>query len=365
MKFVLRIAIWLYVATLSYDALAHQIFLSSARVTQNPDRQIAVEVKAEGADLQKVFNIPLTIRGGIVNPHVLAKHKTKITEYLMSNLAVANGEGDSCELVSQKSYEQFQAVSLDTKWDCKKVEGELFYQTSLFFDLSPNAGQLVFITGMKNKTPPLLNVKTPKISITVAPPAFMETVTRFVASGIEHIFLGYDHIAFLIALLLWARRIWPVIKVVTAFTIAHTITLTLATLDVVALPSVFVEGAIAATIIYVAAENFFHREIEKRWFVTFVLGLVHGFGFASVLKKFGLPEDGLVTALATFNIGVEIGQIAIVGICLPIILAIDRFVVRNAPYGPVKRRNPIFVYISSTIILMLGLYWFVDRVFLS
>tara|TARA_B100000315_G_scaffold65222_1_gene59191 strand:- start:1764 stop:2825 length:1062 start_codon:yes stop_codon:yes gene_type:complete len=345
------------------DAIAHQVFLSSARITENPDRQVSVELRVEGSDLEKVFKVPLTIRGGIVNPHELAKHRSKITDYLMVKMAVANGAGDSCRFASKSSHEYFNAVLLETKWDCKKTAGELFYHTSLFFDESPTAGQLVFITGMKQKTPPLLNAKTPKISITGRPPTFMETTTRFVASGIEHIFIGFDHIAFLVALLLWARRIWSVVKVVTAFTIAHTITLTLATLDIVTLPSSFVEAAIAGTIIYVAAENFFRREVETRWLVTFILGLVHGFGFASVLKNFGLPDNALVTALAMFNVGVEIGQIAIVGICLPIILTVDYVIVRNAPNAPNNRRNPAFVYLASGGILLLGVYWFVERVF--
>ncbi len=346
---------------ISFDAVAHQVFLSSVRLAENPaqlsDRLISVENRVDGEDLAKVFKIPLTIRGGIVNPAILETHKDKISKYLMSKMAVANAEGDSCSLTSQNLHEEFNTVVLATQWDCKKTEGELFYLTSLFFDESANAGQLVFIKGMKNNTPPLLNAKTPKISITGAPPTFLETTTRFIASGIEHIFLGYDHIAFLIALLLWARRLSSVIKIVSAFTVAHTITLSLATLDVVNLPVLFVESAIAATIIYVAAENFFRREVENRWPLTFFLGLVHGFGFANVLKEFGLPENNIATALAMFNVGVEIGQIAVVGICLPIIFAIDHLVVRNALNAPNNRRNPIFVYLASGIILLLGIYW--------
>jgi hydrogenase/urease accessory protein HupE len=360
-----HLSLLLFLIVAPINAIAHQIFLSSVRIAENSGRQIDVELKVEGSDLEKVFEIPLTIRGGIVNPHVLETNKLKLTEYLMAKFEVSNPEGDSCHLVSKETESFFQGVALTTKWNCGKVEGELFYQTSLFFDLAPNAGQLVFIKDMKNKTPPLLNSKTPKISITGPPPTFLETTTRFVASGIEHIFLGYDHIAFLIALLLWTRRLISVVKIVTSFTVAHTITLSLATLDIVTLPALFVEGAIAATIIYVAAENFFRRDSDQRWLLTFFLGLVHGFGFASVLKEFGLPENAVITALAMFNIGVEIGQIAIVGICLPIILVVDQLIVRNAPNASNNYRNPVFVYFASGIILLLGIYWFITRVFLT
>jgi hydrogenase/urease accessory protein HupE len=361
MKMLWRCAVWMLFLALPLDAMAHQVFLSSARITENPGRQISVELSVEGTDLEKVFEVPLTIRGGIVNPHELAKHQPKIVDYLMARMAVANSAGDSCHFMSKKTQESYNAVLLVTKWDCQKTAGELFYQTSLFFDESSTAGQLVFIKGMKNKTPPLLNAKTPKISITGPPPTFMETTKRFIAAGIEHIFIGFDHIAFLVALLLWARRLWSVIKIITAFTVAHTITLTLATLDIVTLPSVFVEAAIAASIIYVAAENFYRRDIEKRWPITFLFGLVHGFGFASVLKDFGLPDNALVTALAMFNVGVEIGQIAIVGIALPIILTVDHLIVRNAPNAPNIRRNPIFIYFASGGILLLGAYWLIER----
>ena len=116
---------------------------------------------------------------------------------------------------------------------------------------------------------------------------------RYLVTGIEHIFLGYDHIAFLVAIVLWARRLVPVIKVVTAFTIAHSITLSLAALQIVVIPSTIVEPAIAASIFFVAVENFFSRNVDGRWRVTFTFGLIHGFGFAGALREMGLPAKRL------------------------------------------------------------------------
>lgn len=360
---------WLIIAiilsALSTEVIAHQVFLSSAKIAKNPGRQVSVDLKVGADDLKVALDIPLTIRGGAINSLTLIENKKAVSDYLIANIAIANGKGDGCALRGQEMKTVDQGVALNTKWDCAKIAGELFYQTSLFFDLDAAAGQLVNIKGMTNKTPPLLNARTPKISLTGTPPTFMETTTRFIASGIEHIFIGYDHIAFLIALLLWARHILSVIKVITAFTIAHTITLSLATLEIITLPTIFVEGAIAATIVFVAAENFFRRDVAKRWPLTFFLGLIHGFGFASVLKNFGLPENALVTALAMFNIGVEIGQIAIIGICLPVILGIDHLIIRNKPTAPDYRRNPVFVYLASGIIILLGIYWFIERVIIT
>ena len=172
-----------------------------------------------------------------------------------------------------------------------------------FVERDPLAIQNVMVLAGDDAHQDMLNAKHDTVALTDAPPASLLSVFgRYVGSGVEHIFIGYDHIAFLIALLLWARKLWPVVKVVTAFTVAHSITLALAVLDVVTLPSSLVEPMIAASIVWVAAENFFSKRIAGRWKVTFLLGLVHGFGFAGVLREFGLPSDALGLALAGFNI---------------------------------------------------------------
>jgi hypothetical protein len=170
--------------------------------------------------------------------------------------------------------------------------------------------------------------------------------------------LGYDHIAFLIAIVLWANRLFPVIKIVTAFTIAHSITLSLAALGIVVVPSAIVEPAIAASIVFVALENFVSDDIERRWRVTFAFGLIHGFGFASALKEVGLPPNVVSIALASFNIGVEIGQIAIVSIVIPLLIGLDRLL---AGRGGKPARAAAVVYALSALIAMLGSYWFITR----
>src|SRR6516225_1092509 len=159
----------------------------------------------------------------------------------------------------------------------------------------------------------------------------------------EHIFLGYDHIAFLVAIVLWAQRLWPVIKLVTAFTVAHSITLSLAALQIVVIPSAIVEPAIAASIVYVAIENFFSCNVERRWRDTFAFGLIHGFGFASALQEFGLPRGAVVPALGSFNIGVEVGQVEIVSLVIPLLIGIDWLIatMRDVP----QKRTAGLVYV--------------------
>jgi HupE / UreJ protein len=164
----------------------------------------------------------------------------------------------------------------------------------------------------------------------------------YLREGVWHIWIGLDHILFLLSLLLpsvliWqaaARRwepvarfgeaFWGVVKVVTAFTVAHSITLTLAVLGVIELPSRLVESVIAASVVAAALNNVWPRVLGRLWMVAFGFGLVHGFGFASVLADLGLPSDALALALLGFNVGVELGQLAIVVLFLPLAFALRR-----------------------------------------
>jgi hydrogenase/urease accessory protein HupE len=148
----------------------------------------------------------------------------------------------------------------------------------------------------------------------------------FFRLGVEHILTGYDHILFLLALILRGGSLGSLIGIVTAFTIAHSITLALAVLGVVVIPSWFVEPVIALSIAYVALENIFRRNApSRRWAVSFVFGLVHGFGFAGALLELGLPPSGLVGSLLFFNLGVEAGQAMIVAVLFPILVWLCRF----------------------------------------
>jgi hypothetical protein len=160
----------------------------------------------------------------------------------------------------------------------------------------------------------------------------------YVRHGIWHIWIGFDHILFLVSLLLPAVLVrkadgWQaaqdfrsagldVLKIVTAFTLAHSITLSLAALGMVSLPSRWVESAIAASVAIAAANNLVPVVRGKRWLAAFIFGLVHGFGFASVLADLGLPRGSLAAALVGFNAGVEIGQLAIVAAVLPLAYAL-------------------------------------------
>lgn len=190
---------------------------------------------------------------------------------------------------------------------------------------------------------------------------------QYLKEGIWHIWMGYDHILFLLSLLLpavllrqssqWlpAEQFRPVlievVKIVTAFTVAHSITLSLATLDIITLPSRWVESAIAASVIVPALNNVYPMIIKKLWLVAFVFGLVHGLGFANVLKDLGLPQNMLLLTLLAFNLGVEAGQLAIVCGFLPM-----AFWLRQTWWY-----NKLILSAGSVCIALIALTWMLER----
>ena len=183
-----------------------------------------------------------------------------------------------------------------------------------------------------------------------------------------HIWIGFDHILFLLSLLLpavlfWQRPRWlpvatlrvavvDVLKIVTAFTVAHSITLSLAALGFVSLPSRWVESAIAASVVLAALNNLYPVVQGRRWAVAFGFGLIHGFGFASVLADLGLPQGALALALLGFNLGVELGQMAIVAVFLPL-----AFALRRTDFY----RWGVFTA-GSLVIVLLAMVWLAERV---
>ena len=180
----------------------------------------------------------------------------------------------------------------------------------------------------------------------------------FLLMGVKHIWTGYDHLMFLFALLLVCDNFKAAIQVVTCFTVAHSITLALATLNLVWVSSRVVEPSIAASIIYVGSENFIRSEgLKGRWLITFLFGLVHGLGFASELRDMGVISNttDVAVPLVSFNLGVEAGQIAIAGVLLPLIWRVRRWELF------LKRGVPV----CSAVVAAMGGYWLIQRLWFN
>jgi hydrogenase/urease accessory protein HupE len=342
-------------------AQGHQVNLSTARVMLDSDHSVSVEVGLKGSDADRLAGTRIfDAKRDQVDPALVEASAAPIIAYVTAHIEVTGGDGRPCVQGAATLVSDGDGVIFRNRFSCRDVGGDIVYRSTVLTDTDPAARQVVLIGEGDSAPQALLDAADTTVTLSAPAPSLLSTVERYLVTGIEHIFLGYDHIAFLVAVVLWARRLVPVIKIVTAFTVAHSITLSLAALNVVVVPSAIVEPAIAASIVYVAMENFFTSNIDRRWRITFAFGLVHGFGFAGALREVGLPTNAVITALAAFNIGVEIGQVAIVSIVVPALIALDRLI---AVESAKPARASTLVYALSALITVLGGYWFFSRVF--
>jgi hydrogenase/urease accessory protein HupE len=201
-------------------------------------------------------------------------------------------------------------------------------------------------------------VQMPRTNASIAALVAARSFASFLSLGAKHILTGYDHLLFLLGLLVVARGFVSALTIITSFTIAHSITLAMATLHLVQIPSRIVEPLIAASIVFVGIENLLRGDIpQARRLVTFGFGLIHGFGFASALHEAGIGSGtgGIVLPLLPFNLGVEFGQIIVAAAALPIIWKL--------------RENPMFIArwapACSAAVVLLGSFWFVQRVWIA
>ena len=181
------------------------------------------------------------------------------------------------------------------------------------------------------------------------------TIQRFLPLGVHHILTGADHLLFLVGLLLLGGSVRQLLIVVTAFTLAHSVTLSLAALDVFSPPATIVEPAIALSIVWVGADNLLvGGGRDMRAWIAFAFGLIHGFGFAGILRAMELPSRGVAWALVSFNVGVEIGQLVVVIVAALVLAALRS---RSEVAG---RR---LAWAGSVVVIAVGGFWFVQRVF--
>jgi hydrogenase/urease accessory protein HupE len=246
-------------------------------------------------------------------------------------------------------------VKLIYTW--KEAPKNLFIEYNLFLPGVSTASCLAtilqdgstqtFVFTPENRTLKLESGRTP----------FWSQVGSFIILGFEHILTGYDHLLFLLALLALGGSFGYLLKVVSAFTVAHSITLTLATLDIISLPPRLIESVIALSIAYVAAENLWRNREQAerwRWALTFVFGLVHGMGFAGILQEMAIPKTSLVTSLVSFNIGVELGQLAFMSLAFLVLAFFKRW-----------SWDKGIRYSASLTAIAAGMYWFIQRAFLG
>lgn len=350
------------------------------------DSYLSISLPAQGSELQGQWGIALRDLEHAVGVDVdgdaaitwreLKSRQQDLAAYVFSRLSIEGveaGEQNSCpiqfeQLLTDQHVDGGYAV-LRFSADCASRPTQLAVKYSLLFDVDPDHRGLLDVGADGGNQAAVLSRSQPAVTISLGAAQPWRQFRSFVAEGVWHILHGYDHVLFLLTLLLpavviyrqgrWEPRhslresVVDVAKVVTAFTVAHSITLSLAVLGWVNVPSRIVEAAIAITVVLGALNNLVPIVTQRRWLVALVFGLIHGLGFASVLGDLGLERGNLALALLGFNVGVEIGQLAIVLVLVPL-----AYWLRATLF---YRR--VFMPAGAAAIGGVAAYWFVIRAF--
>lgn len=279
---------------------------------------------------------------GTVSDEELAAHQDAILQFVLPHLKVqTDGVERHVRVTGRKMESHLNGVYVGLPFVLEDQNGTpeaLQVSCNLFYDLNPKFLNRVSVEFNGQQRTINLIAEAPTQTFEFSKPDVAHQFFVFVREGVWHIWSGFDHILFLLALLLpsvlWRREnSWQpvgefrralinVLKVVTAFTVAHSITLSLATLGLVHLPSRLTESCIAASVVIAAANNIYPLFTKREWMVAFGFGLIHGFGFASGLSDMGITRANLAVTVLAFNLGVEAGQLAIVSAFLPIAYAL-------------------------------------------
>ena len=365
------------VSTLLGSSLAMAHSSSNSYLTLSaPEGQLTLRADLHLRDVDLIFDLD-TDRDGQVSWGETQKRSAELVSWLDQGLQLS-AAGQKCDLgqADVQASEHADGTYLSTQWtpncpgmaDLNRVNlvlryGLMFEQDSLHRGLMK-----VDLPGFQSSA--LLSPERPEAQVSLADSSALRVFGRYIIEGVWHIWIGIDHIVFLLSLLVLAplqasrQRItqWSaaqqarpvvldVLAVVTAFTLAHSITLGLTVMEWLVPPPDLVEPAIAVSVVLAALNNLLGVNSLKRWRLAFVFGLVHGFGFASVLLDLGLPASALVAALGGFNVGVELGQLAIVLTFLPV-----AWLLRHTRFY-----RWVVVTGGSAAIVVLGIFWTLDR----
>jgi hypothetical protein len=371
------LALWGFMAVWlgSGSALAHSSS-NSYLTLSSPQGQLSLRADLHLRDVDLVFDLDAD-RDGQLTWGEIRMRSAELASWLDQGLQLRAAD-QKCSLgkADVQASQHADGMYVSALWtpscpgisDLSRVNLTLRYGL-MFEQDSLHRGLLkVDLPGLQSSA--LLSPERPEAQVSLADSRAWRVFGRYIVEGVWHIWIGIDHIVFLLSLLVLAplqpsrQRItqWPaaqqarpvlldVLAVVTAFTLAHSITLGLTVLEWLTPPADLVEPAIALSVVLAALNNLLGVNSLKRWRLAFVFGLVHGFGFASVLLDLGLPASALLAALGGFNLGVELGQLAIVGVFLPVAWLLRR----------TRLYRWVVVAGGSAAVVVLGLFWTLER----
>jgi hypothetical protein len=334
------------------------------------DSSVRVQWDIALRDLEYAIGIDAN-EDGVITWEELQARQDAIAAYALARLAIS-ADGRPCPagpVEHQVDRHSDGAYAVLRFAAACAVPGTLEAAYALFFDLDPLHRGLVRLESRGETRSLIFSPEQPRKRLSLAERSALRQFLDFAREGVWHIWIGFDHVLFLLSLLLpavltrqggrWValhgfrQALWKTFVIVTAFTLAHSLTLSLAALEVLTLPSRWVESAIAASVVLAALNNVYPLLERRLWMIAFLFGLIHGFGFASVLKDLGLPRESLLLALVSFNLGVEAGQLAIVTALMPV-----AFALRQSWF---YRRLTLAA--GSLVIVAVACVWFVERAF--
>jgi hypothetical protein len=338
------LAFLFFLALSAPQAWAHKTSLAHLAVEGR--ERAAVSLSLSAHDLAAALGLAADPSAPVPFAEIEASRK-RIEEYLDARLALRLGErpclpGD----MRIEELRKGEELRIHRLFACPPGAGSLAISYRLFFDI--DAGHRAIVEAGGRQTVLDRDFTTARLTAEAPTPG----LARLVLLGVEHILFGIDHVLFLIALMLGLPRAGPAVAMVSAFTVAHSATLALAWYGLLALPSRLVETAIALSIAYVAAENLMGRGIERRWLIAGLFGLVHGLGFYGALAGLGLAGADAATVLLGFNLGVELGQLIVLGAAAPLLWWAARRSWRQAG-----------VRLASAACLSVALWWAAERAF--
>lgn len=348
----------------SAAAAAHTIGLSTGEYTASGASLVGklAFARAEVASLAPILDAN---RDGHITPAEIESARGVLKTKVLARIAVRAGGAPCAAVLTDAALTEEDGLLVAGRWDCARADEAFEVDVALLDDLARGHRHIARVVARGETRDEVLHgaERTLAIPGAGAEPAAANAppiaagergagLWSFFTMGIEHIVTGYDHLVFIVGLVLARAHLRSLFTIVTAFTVAHSITLALAVLDVWSPSSRIVEPAIALSIAYVGVENFFVKDASKRWRITFPFGLVHGFGFAGALQEIALPRSAVPTALVSFNLGVEVGQVAVLAVLLPLVL----FLRGKAWF------EPRGVRLLSGAVALAGGVWFIARV---
>ncbi len=291
-------------------------------------------------------------RDGDLSEQELAAAQPDLSAVLLQTVVI-EADGSACpgSVISLAAVEG-NGVEIGMRFECAEPPQSLQLRFELFGQLSFGHRHLAHQAGTPADATAVLFETEARWQLASGEHAPVGDNASIFGLGITHILTGYDHLVFLLGLVLVGRRLTPLLVLVTAFTAGHMISFGLAALDMVVPDPGIIEPLIALSIAYVGVENWLVRDLSHRWMLAFPFGLLHGFGFGGAMRELAVPADQLLPSLLSFNLGVEAGQIAVLAVMLPALWCLRRFAVFEQ-YG---------TQVLSGLIVVAGVGWFVERV---